>query len=129
MIVADSSVWIEHFRGNETRESRALAAAIERRTILVGDLILAEVLQGFRNDALFRRAVKALADLPFAAIGGREIAIAAANNYRKLRAIGVTPRKTIDVLIATFCIENGHSLLHSDRDFDAMRDHLGLRTI
>ncbi len=129
MIVADSSVWIAYFRDEETRELALLAAAIERRAVLVGDLILAEVLQGFASEARFKQALAAFEELPQETMAGRDIAVAAARNYRLLRSCGVTPRSTIDVLIATFCIENGHALLHADRDFDAMAAPLGLEVL
>lgn len=129
MIVVDSSVWIAHFRDEATRETQILAVAAQRRGVLICDLILVEVLQGFPSAARFKQALAAFDEMPQATIGGRDMAVAAARNYRKLRATGVTPRGTIDVLIATFCIENNHILLHADRDFDAMEKHLGLVTL
>lgn len=129
MIVADSSVWIDYFRDNDTRQTALLSAALSDRAVLVGDLILVEVLQGYRQEEAFVRVLAAFDELPQAPMVGREIALAAARNYRKLRAKGVTPRKTIDVMIASFCIERGHTLLHADRDFDAMEKHLGLRVV
>ncbi len=92
----------------------------------MGDLILTEILQGFRKDQDYQLAEKALMRLACAEMIGREIAVVSAGNYRKLRKQGITVRKTVDVLIATFCIRNDHTLLHSDRDFDAMADLLGL---
>ena len=127
MIVVDSSVWIDFFNGIRTPETDRLAALLGSEPLLIGDLILAEVLQGFRHDRDFERAREALGRLPFAPMVGRDIALASARNYHRLRARGVTVRKTIDMLIATFCLENGHALLHSDRDFDPMAEHLGLR--
>lgn len=106
MIVADSSVWIDFGRGRMTRQTRILFEAVATK-----------------------QALAAFDELPQATIGGRDIAVAAARSHKKLRASGVTPRATIDVLIATFCIENGHALLHAHRDFDAMEKHLGLRTL
>lgn len=129
MIVADSSVWIEFGRGAMTRETRILFEAIALRQTIAPDLIVTEVLQGLPKERQFAAALAAFDELPQATIGGRDIAVAAARNYRKLRASGVTPRGTIDVLIATFCIENGHALLHTDRDFDAMVKPLGLETL
>lgn len=129
MIIADSSVWIDYFRDERTPAVRRLVEAAEDRTLLLGDLIVSEVLQGFATEARFKQALQAFDELPCAAMVGREIAVAAARNFRILRAKGVTPRKTIDVLIATFCIKNGHALLHADRDFDAMEKHLGLKTL
>lgn len=126
MIVVDSSVWIDYFNGVWTREAEALDTLLGHEPIVTGDLIMAEVLQGFRRERDYRRAKRALDSLMFAPMVGRSIALASARNYRKLRAAGITVRKTIDMLIATFCIENGHQLLHSDRDFDVIEAHLGL---
>lgn len=129
MIVVDSSVWIDYFNGIETSQSDLLDELLGAQPILTGDLILAEVLQGFRNDAHMRRAQETMDALFYESMVGRHIAIASALNYRKLRAGGITARKTIDMLIATFCIENGHQLLHADRDFDPMAEHLGLQVL
>ena len=129
MIVADSSVWIDFGRGAMTRETRILFEAIALRQALAPDLVVAEVLQGLQRERQFADALAAFDELPQATVGGRDIAVAAARNYRKLRAAGITPRGTIDVLIATFCVENGHALLHADRDFDAMVKPLGLETL
>ena len=129
MIVVDSSVWIDYFNGTETPGTALLDDILGTQLVIVGDLILAEVLQGFRDERDFRRARTALDSLIFEPMVGRDIALASARNFRTLRARGVTVRKTADMLIATFCIENGHHLLHSDRDFDAIEAHLGLRTL
>ncbi len=129
MIVVDSSVWIGYFNGAETRETGLLDDLLGAEPVLIGDLILAEVLQGFRSNRDVRRARAALDSLYFEPMVGRSIALASARNYRALRARGVTVRKTVDMLIATFCMENGHSLLHADRDFDTIEDNLGLRTV
>ena len=129
MIVVDSSVWIDYFRGSDSREIAFLDGVLAREFIVVGDLILAEVLQGFVSERDFQAARQSLARFEFAAMVGRDIALAGARNFRRLRGEGVAVRKTIDVLIATFCIENGHTLLHRDRDFDVIADHLPLRTI
>ena len=96
---------------------------------MIGDLILTEVLQGFRSDRDVRRALEAMNTLVFEPMVGRDIALASAQNYRALRARGVTVRKTIDMLIATYCMENGHALLHSDRDFEPIQRYLGLETL
>ena len=128
MIVVDSSVWIDHFNRTVTRETEVLDALLGVEPIVIGGLILAEVLQGFRDDRDFRRARAALDTLIFEPMTGRDIALASARNFRALRARGVTVRKTIDMLIATFCMEKGHLLLHSDRDFDPIVEHLGLET-
>ncbi len=128
MILVDSSVWIDYFNGLATRQTDRLDELLGSDLLLTGDIILAEVLQGFRNDRDFRRAKRALDALEFRAMLGRDVALKSAANYRALRAQGVTVRKTIDMLIATFCIENGHELLHADRDFDPIEQHLRLRT-
>jgi len=129
VIVVDSSVWIDYFRGVDTREVMLLHSLLGVEPIVIGDLVLAEVLQGFRRERDLRRAEAALHTLIFEPMVGHAVAMASARNYRALRAVGVTARKTIDVLIATFCMENGHVLLHADRDFDPMERHLGLRTL
>ncbi len=129
MILVDSSVWIDFFNGRTSRETDLLDDLLESDLLLTGDIILAEVLQGFRAESDFRRAKRALDQLEFRPMLGRGIALKSAANYRVLRAKGITVRKTIDMLIATFCIENHHELLHSDRDFDPIQQHLGLRSL
>ena len=129
MILVDSSVWIDYFRGAATAECDLLDRLLGSERLLTGDLILVEVLQGFRSEVAFRRALDLLGTLEFLPLAGREIAIAAARNYRTLRSKGMTVRKTIDGLIATFCIANHHTLLHSDRDYDCFERHLGLRVM
>ena len=129
MIVIDSSVWIDYFNGVDNRETALLDGVLGVEPVVIGDLVLAEVLQGFRAERDVRRARRALETLVFEPMAGREIALASAGNYRRLRAKGVTVRNTIDMLIATFCMENGHTLLHSDRDFDPIEKHLGLETL
>lgn len=128
MILVDSSVWIDFFRGTATPEAERLDALLGSDLLAVGDLMLAEVLQGFGSERDFNQARKLLTALDIVDIGGRDIAIQAARNYRTLRAKGVTIRKTIDTLIATRCIEGDYSLLYSDRDFDPFVEHLGLRS-
>lgn len=127
MIVVDTSVWVDYFNGRATPATDRLDFLLPRELLIIGDLILIEVLQGFRSPRNFRRALQYLNALDFRAMVGREVALASARNYRRLRERGVTVRKTIDVIIGTFCIENRHELLHSDRDFDPMARHLGLR--
>lgn len=127
MILVDSSVWIDYFRGAPTPESDTLDAMLGSEPLAIGDLILAEVLRGFDSDRDFNQARKLLGSLMVIDIGGEDIAIQAARNHRVLRSMGVTVRKTIDTLIATRCIASGHSLLYSDRDFDPFVRHLGLR--
>jgi predicted nucleic acid-binding protein len=128
VILVDSSVWIDFFNGRALRETDLLALLLRRSILLTGDLILAEVLQGFRRQRAMEQARRALLSLPCADLVGKEIALASAINYRRLRQKGVTARKTIDVVIATFCIRNGHVLLHADHDFEPMTEYLGLRT-
>ncbi len=129
MIVVDSSVWINYFNGRATAETDLLNRLLGAEELLIGDLILAEVLQGFRSDLDFHRALGQLDALECRPMAGREIAIAAVQNHRKLRACGATVRTTIDTLIATFCIVEGHELLHCDRDFDPFERHLRLRVV
>ena len=129
MIVVDSSVWIDFFNGVGTRQTDLLDQLLGSQPILTGDLILAEVLQGFRSQADLRNARAAMDTLIFEPMVGRQVALASVHNYRTLRMRGITPRKTIDMLIATFCIENGHDLLHADRDFEPMSEHLGLTVL
>ena len=129
MILVDSSVWVDYFSGRATRESNLLDESLVTDRLLTGDLILAEVLQGFRRESDFRSALDLLTRLEFVRLGGRKIAVAAARNYRTLRIRGVTVRRTIDGLIATCCIVNRHTLLHSDRDFDGFERYLGLQVL
>lgn len=118
MILVDSSVWIDYFRGVATPQTDRLDALLGQEPVAIGDLMLAEVLQGFTKDRDFDRALAMLGALDMIEIGGREVAVQAARNYRTLRARGITVRKTIDTLIATRCILDGAALLYSDRDFD-----------
>jgi predicted nucleic acid-binding protein len=127
VILVDSSVWIDYFRGAATPEAERLDALLGVEPIATGDLILTEVLQGFVADRDFNQARKLMMSLVIVDIGGREVAVQAARNFRALRALGVTVRKTIDTIIATRCIENRLPLLYSDRDFDPFVRHLGLR--
>jgi predicted nucleic acid-binding protein len=127
LILVDSSVWVDYFRGNDTPQTDRLDLLLGREPLAIGDLILAEVLQGFDSDRDFRRARRVLTSLLVVDLGGLEIAIQAAENFRILRRRGVTIRKTIDTIIATRCIESGYELLHSDRDFDPFAAYLGLR--
>jgi predicted nucleic acid-binding protein len=129
MILVDTSVWIDYFNGNRTLATGRLDALLGDELLLTGDIILAEVLQGFRTESDYRRARQLLDKLEFQPMLGREVALETARNYRRLRKRGVTVRKTIDVMIATFCLENDHRLLHSDRDFEPMKKHLGLRVV
>jgi predicted nucleic acid-binding protein len=128
MILVDSSVWIDYFRGAPSPECRRLDALIASEPIAIGDLILAEVLQGFVLDRDYQQAKRHLTSLHLVNICGRDVAIEASRNVRLLRAMGITVRKTIDNLIATRCIVDGYPLLYSDRDFDPYVRHLNLLT-
>jgi predicted nucleic acid-binding protein len=121
MIVVDSSVWIDFFRGDASPEVDRLDELLETSEIIVGDLILTEVLQGFRRDADYAVAKQLLTDFSVVSMVGADQAILSADIYRELRKSGVTPRKTIDVWIAAFCIKWQIPLLYSDRDFDSMQ--------
>ena len=127
MILVDSSVWIDYFRGMQTSETDRLDALLGSEPVATGDLVLAEVLQGFGSAQDFNQGKKLLTSLPIIDLVGGEIAIQAAKNFRTLRSRGITIRKTIDTLIATSCIEKGLTLLYSDKDFDPFVVHLGLR--
>jgi hypothetical protein len=126
VIVVDSSVWIDYFRGVATRQSDRLDALLGVEPIAIGDLMLVEVLQGFDSDRDFERGLQLLRSATLIDIAGEDIAIQAARNFRTLRGLGVTVRKTIDTLIATRCIADRHQLLYSDRDFEPFVQHLGL---
>jgi len=128
MILVDSSVWIDFFRGADTPQTDRLDALLDREIIAVGDLILTEVLQGFDSDRDFRQAAALMEALPIFDLAGSDVALKAARNFRTLRTLGVTTRKTIDTIIATFCIERELPLLYSDRDFDPFAKHLGLKS-
>jgi predicted nucleic acid-binding protein len=128
VILVDSSVWINYFNGISTWQTDLLDYYLSNTPIIIGDLILTEVLQGFRSNTDFETAKNFLSALQFRQIGGYSVAIQSANNYRILRKSGVTVRKTIDIIIATFCIIEGLTLLHDDRDFDPMVTHFSLKT-
>ena len=129
MILVDSSVWIDYFNGTMTPQTETLDQLLGREPLAIGDLILTEVLQGFNEERDFNTAKKVLTSLTVVALGGQEIAIQAARNFRALRKAGVTVRKTVDTVIATWCIQNGYDLLHNDRDFEPFVKHLGLRVM
>jgi len=129
VILVDSSVWIDYFRGTPTPQADKLDSLLGTQRLLVGDLIVTEVLQGFREDKDFERARIALGAFATVQLGGYRVALRAAKNCRLLRARGVAVRKTIDTIIATKCIEDGFALLHSDRDFDPFVAHLGLKSV
>ena len=127
MILVDSSVWIDYFNGAETTQTTLLDEFLSTDTICIGDIILAEVLQGFRGDQDYKLAKEMLTELPIYQIITPELALIAADNYRILRKKGITVRKSVDNWIATFCIQNKIPLLFSDKDFNPYVEHLGLR--
>ena len=127
MILVDSSVWIDYFRETSTPQADKLDALLGSEPVATADVMLTEVLQGFGSDGDFNQAKKLLASLVVVNLGGQNIAIQAAKNFRALRALGITVRKTIDTVIATRCIQCGYTLLYSDKDFDPFVAHLGLR--
>jgi predicted nucleic acid-binding protein len=129
MTVVDTSVWVDFFAGNENLQSVWLRREMGNHPFGLTDLILCEVLRGIREDRSYSAISRQLAGFPIFNTGGQELAFASAGNYRSLRARGLTVRKTIDCIIATHCIRNGHALLHRDRDFDAFEQHLGLQVI
>jgi predicted nucleic acid-binding protein len=129
MIMVDSSVWIDFFKGHLTAVTAKLSEAIVSRDVLVGDLILCEVLKGARSDKhanLFELTMRRCKVVRMCSV---DLAVAAAEYHRQLRAKGFTVRKTVDLLIGTYCIMNRHTLLHSDRDFDPMGQYLGLQVV
>jgi len=129
VILVDSSVWIAHLKGKTTPATEKLRAAAANEPLLVGDLIMLEVLQGARNEAHAARIERALREYAIVPLLDVGLAARAARNYRRLRELGVTVRKTADIIIGTFCIEHRHTLLHDDRDFAPMQDHLGLQVL
>lgn len=129
MILVDSSVWIDYFNGKITPQTDWLHSALGNELIVMGDLILAEVLQGFKKDRDFNQAKEMLVNFPFMEMLGLKLAVKSADNYRFLRKKGVTIRKTIDVIIGTFCIFHKISLLHDDQDFVPLIKHMKLSSI
>lgn len=129
MILVDSSVWIDFFRGMVTPQVDALDRLLGEELVAIGDLMMTEVLQGFASERDFNKARRLLGALDLVEIGGRDVMIEAARYFRDLRARGITIRKTIDTLIATRCIVSGYRLLYSDRDFDPFVTHLGLERV
>lgn len=128
MIFVDSSVWIDYFNGTSNAATEYLDRVLGKESIGLGDLVLIEVLQGFRRDSDYRIARELLISFTIYTLGGEEIALQSAGNFRLLRKKGITVRKTIDVLIATFCIANNLPLLYSDKDFEPFHLHLNLRS-
>lgn len=129
MLLVDSTIWVDYFNGTENLQTDYLYQILDKTPILIGDLILAEVLQGFREDSDFEQARRALGKFMQVEMVNPELALQSARNYRLLRRKGITVRKTIDSLIATYCIENEHELLHKDSDFDGYEKYLGLKVI
>ena len=128
MILVDSSVWIDFFNGTENAETDKLNEILGLEEVVIGDLILAEVLQGFKSDKDYKVAKDVLTSLTIHDLIGKELAIKSANNFRKLRKKGITIRKTADVIIATYCIENKIPLLFTDKDFAPFVKYLRLRS-
>ncbi len=129
MLLVDSTVWIDYFNGRATPQTDYLDWVLSRRLILVGDIVLGEVLQGFRRDEDFEQARQALDRFPQVSLLNPTLAIQSAVHYRSLRRLGLTVRRMVDCFIATFCIATGCDLIHDDRDFDPFEQHLGLRVI
>jgi predicted nucleic acid-binding protein len=128
MILVDSSVWIDFFNGTACAETDKLNEILGLEEVVIGDLILAEVLQGFRSDTDYKAAKNVLTSLTVHDLLGKELAIKSANNFRKLRKKGITIRKTADVIIATYCIENKIPLLFTDKDFIPFVNNLRLKS-
>lgn len=129
MVLVDSSVWILYFNGRKTWQTEILDQMLQQFPVYTGDLILTEVFQGFRKDSDYQRARAALSILPCKEMGGYELAIQSAENYRKLDKKGVTVRKTIDAVVGTFCIAKNIPLMQSNKDFNPMIKLLSLKTI
>lgn len=129
MILVDSSVWIDYFNGVRAPATNRLDYLLTHEPLFIGDIILTEVLQGFTKDADFKYAKSLLSKLQFREMLGKDVALQSAINYRLLRKRGITIRKTLDVMIATFCVMHNFSLLHNDRDFRVMEQLLGLTTV
>ena len=129
MVVVDSGVWIDFFNGADTPQRATLRHLLHRgeTTLVVPDLVLYEVLRGFRHERDYLQAESLMLTLDVAPTGDPALARRAAAHYRSLRAVGVTVRSAIDVLVATFCIDRGYTLLHRDRDFDAFEELRGMR--
>ena len=129
MVIVDTTVWVDYLRGDDNPETRWLDRELQRQRLGLTDLILCEVLQGIRERRMFENVRTELLKFEIFSNGGIDLAIAAAENYRVLRQRGVTVRKTIDCLIATFCLLEGHILLHRDRDYDAFEKLLELPVV
>lgn len=129
MVIIDTTVWIDYLRGLRNKETEYFDRELSRQRFGLTDLILCETLQGIGDEKAFTRVLRELRKFEIFETGGEHLAIEAARNFRSLRRRGHTVRKTIDCLIATFCLRQGHSLLHRDRDYDHFEDILGLAVI
>lgn len=129
MVIVDATVWIDYLGNVTNRQTNWLIRELGRQPLGLTDIVLCEVLQGIRSDAAFAGVRHDLEKFHIFNTGGSELAVAAAQNYRRLRQAGYTVRTTIDCLIATFCLEAGHALLHRDHDFDPFEKYLGLRVV
>jgi predicted nucleic acid-binding protein len=131
MVVVDSGVWIDFFNGADTPQNHALHDLLTHgeATLVVPDLVLYEVLRGFRHERDYLQAKQLMLSMTLESTGGPALAQQAAQHYRSLRAVGITVRSAMDVLVATFCIARGYALLHRDRDFDAFEQWRGLRAL
>lgn len=125
----DTSVLIDFIRGRHTGEVEKLRRLVDEDRVLLGDLILCEFLRGFDSESEARRVHQSLGGFPVVQLCGSDIAVDAARNYRHLRALGVTVRKTVDLIVGTYCIRHSLPLLHKDRDYDPMEHHLGLKVL
>ena len=128
MVLVDTSVWVDFFNGTTTLETKRLDILLSSTIVIVGDLVLAEILQGFRADKDYWLAKQLLQELELISLCNISYGIKSANNYRQLCKQGITIRKTIDCLIATYCIENNLPLLFSDKDFEPFTKYLGLKS-
>lgn len=129
MVIVDTTIWIDYFRGVQNPQSLWLETEVQGKRLGLTDLILSEVLQGIREDQEFLRVQAEMLKFEVFVTGGIDLAVAAAENFRKLRKEGFTIRRIADCWIATFCIREGHELLHRDRDFDPFESELGLRVV
>lgn len=129
MILVDTSVWIDFFNGIANGQTDHLDHALTTETVLMGDILLAEILQGFDGESDYRKAKKALDPLECVRLGGKELAVKSASNFRQLRSRGITVRKTVDMMIATWCMKYDIPLLHRDKDFERIAEHLPLKVL
>jgi predicted nucleic acid-binding protein len=128
MVLVDTSIWIEYFRGIRSPQTDQLHELLDEERLATGDLIIVELMQGFKTKSQIAAARQIISRLEYFDLVGKDIAFKAADNYRFLRNKGMTIRKTIDIIIGTFCIENQFVLLHNDRDFEPLVEYLGLVT-